>query len=348
MGVAVMNRRGYLLAVIATLAFVASADAAAMYNITDLGPGEAVSINNFDQVVGTWGTPRRAVLWENGTITEFGANSTGGTYANTINDLGQAVGASFGPEQPQPFMWQDGVLSDLSAAVGSRSYVTGINDAGRIVGYSGGPSQAYVLADGVKTDLGDLGGSFSWASDISNTGQAVGRSTVHDGKYHPFLWSAITGMVDLGFWGSGSGINDLGQVVGSLYPGGGVSEPFFWDDTSGLHPLGTLGGASGGARAVNNNGQVVGSSRISTGSDATRHGFLWEGGTLYDLNNLLVGTPGWELWSANDINDSGQIVGMGLLNGQEHAFLLTPIPEPATVSFLALGALAAARRRRLC
>ncbi len=58
------------------------------------GPGEAVSINSLDQVVGTWGTPRRAVLWGNGTITEFGANSPGGTYANTINDLGQAIGAS--------------------------------------------------------------------------------------------------------------------------------------------------------------------------------------------------------------------------------------------------------------
>jgi len=35
-----------------------------------------------------------------------------------------------------------------------------------------------------------------------------------------------------------------------------------------------------------------------------------------------------------DINDSGQIVGTGVLNGEKHGYLLTPIPEPATFAGL--------------
>jgi hypothetical protein len=41
--------------------------------------------------------------------------------------------------------------------------------------------------------------------------------------------------------------------------------------------------------------------------------------------------------SAGDINDHGQIVGVGITGGQRHAFLLTPIPEPSTVTLFALG-----------
>jgi len=53
------------------------------------------------------------------------------------------------------------------------------------------------------------------------------------------------------------------------------------------------------------------------------------------------------LRSAFAINDNGQIVGIGSdAQGNGRAFLLTPIPEPATLSLLALGGLALLRRRR--
>jgi probable HAF family extracellular repeat protein len=45
---------------------------------------------------------------------------------------------------------------------------------------------------------------------------------------------------------------------------------------------------------------------------------------MLDLNNLIPANSGWFLQAANAINDKGQIVGEGTLNGQIEAFLLTP------------------------
>src|SRR5207302_8755274 len=47
-------------------------------------------------------------------------------------------------------------------------------------------------------------------------------------------------------------------------------------------------------------------------------------GKLTDLNDYLRPGFGWELSSATGINDSGQIVGTGIHDGDTHAFLLTP------------------------
>jgi probable HAF family extracellular repeat protein len=44
---------------------------------------------------------------------------------------------------------------------------------------------------------------------------------------------------------------------------------------------------------------------------------------MLDLNKLIPSGSGWALSSATGINISGQIVGNGTINGQQHAFLLT-------------------------
>ena len=47
---------------------------------------------------------------------------------------------------------------------------------------------------------------------------------------------------------------------------------------------------------------------------------------IRDLNNLLDPQTGWTLTFARDINNSGQIVGYGEVNGERRGFILTPIP----------------------
>jgi hypothetical protein len=51
---------------------------------------------------------------------------------------------------------------------------------------------------------------------------------------------------------------------------------------------------------------------------------LFEDGRVIDLNTLLPANSGRTLTEARDINDRGQIVGTGVVNGRQRAFLLTP------------------------
>jgi hypothetical protein len=57
------------------------------------------------------------------------------------------------------------------------------------------------------------------------------------------------------------------------------------------------------------------------------HAFLYSDAlqAILDLNERIDPELGWELQVAAGINDSGQIAGYGLHNGQMHAFKLTPI-----------------------
>ncbi len=134
--------------------------------------------------------------------------------------------------------------------------------------------------------------------------------------------------------GHAAAINNHNLVVGasgSNSTSGEFSHAFLYDysaDT--LLDLGTLnGGLTSSAADINEHNQVVGSSWLVTQltsvyDPAQYHAFLWENGAMSDLNTLLpAGSSGWILTTATAINDNGDIVGSGLLNGQVHGFLLT-------------------------
>ena len=85
--------------------------------------------------------------------------------------------------------------------------------------------------------------------------------------------------------------------------------------------LGTLpGGSESGARALNSAGDVAGVAILPTGD----HAFVYSGGKMQDLNDLISKGADWILEEAHSINDRGQIVGKGLHGGRERGFLLTP------------------------
>jgi len=299
--------------------------------MTDLGTlpnllsSEGRAINNRGQVPGdsslTGGPPFQAALWENGGVTALGA-LPGGTrsFAIGINNRGQAVGGArtAGNLQVHAFLWQDGEMKDLGVLLASDQQSIGraINSRDQVVGNSSlviadppsPPNRAFLWQNGEMTDLGTLGGDWATASGMNEPGQIVGGSFLASGEMHAFLWEDGV-MTDLGTLGGMSS----------------AAQPPLAASCNLSARTGAFGGAAVGtfslANGINSRGQVVGRSIAVNGED---HAFVWSDGVMTDLNTVIPSASGWTLVEAADINARGQIVGFGVIDGQTHAFLLTP------------------------
>jgi len=345
------------------LALVCGAQADVRFTITDIGvlPGADYSVaqglasNGF--VAGDGGAS--GFFWCDGLLTAVG--TFGGSWSNAldVNAGGQVVGWAHlpGNRSLHAFVWQQGAMIDLGTLGGTSSGARAINDAGQIVGWaelSGALDQrACLWQNGQVTDLGTLGGGYSVAYDINAAGRVVGQAARATGPSHAFLF--VDGvMQDLApladEYSVAFGLNDADQVVGRAWPAGGEPRAFLWDDGV-MTDLGSLDGRYTTAQAINNGGQVVGYSEVLVQHlpgepELEFHSFIWESGTLLDLNDLIAPQSGWRLFEAFGINDGGQIVGMGEINGAIHGFLLTPVPEPATLALLLAIASLLPRGRR--
>jgi len=327
--------------------------------MTDLGTfGGTTSIplamNAAGQVTG-WALlasgQEHAYIYDGAVMTDLEA--LGGTYSEGlgINNHGQVVGLATrvpGPTPPNPyypFFYSAGVMTDLGSLPGGDGGQVGfINDAGQMAGVActttnplvclgQGVFHAILYSNGVLTDLGTLGGVSSRSRGLNNAGQVTGISTVSplSSASHAFLYSDGV-MTDLGTLGGTNSevrplatvINDAGQIAGFSQLPGNVAQHAFLYSGGLMTDVGTLGGTISQSTGINNNGQVTGYSRITPTSTAT-HAFLYSGGVLADLNNLIPANTGWTLQQANAINDHRQITGFGLIGGQIHAFLLTPV-----------------------
>ncbi|MGH9774991.1 MAG: hypothetical protein ACRD50_08605 [Candidatus Acidiferrales bacterium] len=310
----------------------------------------------------------RAVIWRNGEITDLGVLPEGGTesVANALNSRGQVVGAALNtiadPNsivlcclnavapfalQTRAFLWdEENGMQDLGTLGGTDAMATLINDKGQVVGFSyTGSNQAgacFPLAtdsfiwekEKGMTDLGSFGGTCTVAGAVNNRGQVVGSSNVPGDLFgRAFLWEHGS-FQDLGgsLGGNGTGasaINDHGQVVGAANLAG---ETFFhaslWRHVGEITDLGTLGSDTCSfASSINARGQVVGDSKPGCGPDSDR-GFLWENGSIFDLNTLIPAGSALYLQFIDTINDRGEITGTGAdVSGNEHAFLLIPCDE---------------------
>jgi probable HAF family extracellular repeat protein len=317
-----------------------------------VGPG---ALNSVGQVVG-WSeggtlTGIHGFLWSDGIMKDIGSLGGSSVWAYGINANGEVVGSSQTADRStiDPFVLRNGKMTNLGALCnlpGSQSSARSINDKGSIVGRcpnASGAQTAVLWSDGKVTDLGGLGGTYSCAQAINSRDDVAGFSKVSGtGYYHPFLISNGT-MRDLGTmsgWNNAWAwdVNDSGHVVGETFNTNtyGSVERAFLSRNGSLTDLGTLGGSCVRASAINNWDQVVGTDSGNNRSSA----FLYQDGVMTDLNTLIDAQSGWSLKTAEDINDRGMICGNGINPaGQEHAYLLIPVPEPSTVVMLGVGAI---------
>lgn len=340
---------------------------AAQYAVTDLGTLDgmrswATGINDLGQVVGNLYDPSTdsylAFFWQDGAMTVLTHPEGSESKAADINNAGQIVGEISGAgvtgNYQEACLWHDGSLTHLGTLPWQgrdderlESWATCINEAGQIAGSADtgtGRPRGFLWQDGVMIDLDPVGitsdedGFLSEPQDINAGGQIVGWRYLGLGWWDAYIWEdGITTPLDgVSF---AYAINDAGQIVaghrdlGAIVVGrDGIVECV----------LTGLAGSRGITPSdIDSSGRVVGICHTSDG-DA----FIWQHGAMSNLNDLIPSDSGWALYGATAINERGQIVGHGRIDGEFHAFLLTPVPEPSALAIVALGLLAAVLVRR--
>jgi probable HAF family extracellular repeat protein len=201
------------------------------------GSSYASGINNRGEIVGYADLPGvaefRAFLYKDGMLTDLGGLDGRYSFANSINDLGQAVGSAY-TSTPwggayHAVLYENGTVRDLGVLGLATSRAYQINNAGLIVGesqYPGGigdSTHAFVYHADKMVDIGTLGGRSSAAFGVNNRNQVVGQADItNNDATHAFLFSNGS-MIDLnGMIDTNSGwllyaaydINSAGRIVG--------------------------------------------------------------------------------------------------------------------------------------
>ncbi|TVT78026.1 MAG: hypothetical protein FHP92_02265 [Denitromonas halophila] len=201
---------------------------------------------------------------------------------------------------------RDGVLPD---------YASDINRSGVVVGVSAAAATLWAT-DGSSIEVPVLPDD-SPASPLGNsTGCPSSPGTIYG------CWTSVTPPDNRA--SAATAINDAGAVVGTSTLGG-----FLWD---GQEVTFLAAGETAFSPAdLDNAGNIVG---VLDGIGAA---IRIMDGSFVELTAVSEGLDGWVLTEAVAMNAHGQIAANGMRNGVMHAFLLSPVPEPAAALMLLAG-----------
>jgi hypothetical protein len=333
------------------------------YKAIDLTP----SGSNHSHVYGTSGTQqvgycydpttgKHALLWNGSadsfidlTPSGFGAAAWG---TNGTQQVGDGSGSATGGKE-HALLWNGSSDSyvDLNPSWLTESYGRGISGSQQ-VGFGYGPNTGALfyyhalLWSGTAAscvDLNPSGFNYSraWAT---NGAQQVGHGYVSSiSDMHALLWSGTAAScVDLN--PSGFASSYAYGIYGTQQVGHGDGHALLWSGTAAsyvdLNPSGYYSCAWG----TNGTQQVGYGSGSATGNN--EHALVWNGSAdnYIDLHQFLP--SGFVESYAYRIDSYGNIVGWAEYGSVKHAILWQLVPEPATLSILALGSLALLRKRK--
>ncbi len=317
--------RKSLFVCVLTILIQGSVNAATIYNVTDLGTlggdtSRGMAINDNGTAVGYSTLPGgeiRAFIWtQSGGMQNLGSISGGDSRAFDINNADNVVGVT----GPNAFRWTSG--SGMVVIDGSSNGVAyDLNENSEIVG---------------ERNLVGVDRTIRW--DASNTASSpfptANTQGVAINDNNEFVGTNFGGT---GYFSNGgprtnlaafipTDLNNSREIVGSV---GSIAALLDFDSST-TTLLGKLALSDSSSRAlgINESGTIVGES-VGTGA------FIYDStmGGLMDLTSLLHPShSGWTILAAEDINNMGQIIGIGRFNGMDHAVVLTPVPEPSTIA----------------
>jgi len=280
--------------------------------------------NYFERSIAWW--PSRTGEYDEGGTRPLSSYTPSQSQIEDINNQSNVVGTGITPGGGGP---KDGLAHGLVNINGDQDYI----------GIQFQQSRAHALNENNLVT-----GAILW-NDTDDYSYGVPRSLKAYTWFSGELNVVQDDITDPAHVSEGYDVNDSGLVVG-LMGWNNAIRAFKWSSPNGnLEDLGTLGGTQSIARSVNNAGTVVGWADVSYG---TRHAFVYENGTMYDLNDYVSDDSGFVIVDAYSINEAGQILVRAYNKStmQNQYWLLTdpdslpsapPEPEPAPVNVESMG-----------
>jgi probable HAF family extracellular repeat protein len=256
-----------------------------------LGTGPTVMINERGEVLASLADeafPFNAVVWRRGAVTRVAPEGVP-TMGTDISDQGEVVGFEVQSWNFVPISWSR--RHGWSRLPTSHTFGTAVavNERGQVLGVQS-PSIDFGPRQAVAWDRGTL--------------------------IEPPPGSSLR-VPDLG---GHDRLNDRGQAAVDIVhapPVWGPESPplaAIWQVGGDVIELGTLGGDRSSVVAINEAGDVIGTSRTEAGED---HAFLWRDGEMIDL-----GTLGGPYSRPSALNERGDVTGVSATaDGEDHAFL---------------------------
>ncbi len=287
-------------------------------------PSEAYDANDFGQIVGSTtfetqgntGPVFQATLWDTLGVTNLGSFDGRISTAYSINNAAQIVGVSTkeNSELRHAALWENNTLVPMEASENEESEAFDINELGLAAGYAGNDAIIW-NRDQIQLRLSGIKGR---AYAINDRGQTAG--SIDDGTIKAIFWDDDGTPTSLHIVGStfseAYGVNSVNWVVGAYLPPSAGKTTFASRKSDVLNAAFTA--------AVNSNKKGDGQENTIHSVNNDMRAFLWQGDDIVDLNQFIDEASGWILLEANAINNAAQITGIGLLNGERQAFLLSP------------------------